>query len=110
MDVERHAGEDWRNWTFGDFMKHTEEALRQVDFPPNASFSPLALHYYKEGILLDLRYRTQVYATTWLSEHANLAELRNWAVTETLRFAAYRKEQRQLIKSKRSKASPDPRG
>ena len=105
MINKENCNDNWRNWSFGDFVKQTEEALREVDFPPNASFSPLALHYYKEGILVDLRYRNQVYATTWLSEHASLDDLRKWAVAETLNFAAYRKEQRRLIKIKRSRSS-----
>ncbi|HHW09010.1 MAG TPA: hypothetical protein GXX29_03425 [Firmicutes bacterium] len=92
----------WANWTFGEFTKKVEEALEILEFPANASFAPLALHFYREGILLDLRYRNQVFASSWLSQFESMEAVQTWAIAETRKFIEKRREQKRLLEMKRS--------
>ena len=89
----------WRSWTLDDVVKETEKILKLGEYPPNASFSPMALHYYREGILLELRHRNQTFATTWLYEHPSKEALCKWAAEQALAFVNERKRpNRQLLK------------
>jgi hypothetical protein len=76
--------------------------LQSAEYPPNASFSPMALHYYKEGFLLELRHRGETFATTWLSEHDSKEALCAWAIDEATRFVKTRKEQKRRLLQRRS--------
>lgn len=97
-NVQREA---WRNWTLDEVFNETEKILSAAEYPPNASFSPMALHYYREGFLLELRHRGDTFATTWLSEHDSKDALIAWAIEQAKQFVKVRKEQKRKLLRRR---------
>lgn len=95
--------EAWRSWTLDEVFQETEKILRAAEYPPNASFSPMAIHYYREGFLLEFRHRGETFATTWLSEHESKEALCAWAIAQATRFVKERKEQKRMLLSKRAR-------
>lgn len=96
--------ESWRNWTLDEVVEETRKILEVAEYPPNASFSPMALHYYREGMLLELRHRNEVFAATWLSEHASKEALCQWCMAEATRFVNERKKYKQKLLRRRSQS------
>lgn len=105
MSVEGKNYEAWRTWTLDDVARETEIILKAAEFSPNSSFSPMAIHYYREGMLLELRHRSETFATTWLSEHPSKEALCEWACEQATRFVRERKAQkRQLLKRREERS------
>lgn len=94
---EKSYFEAWRDWTLEDVVEETEKILSVAEYPSNASFSPMALHYYREGLLLELRHRNETFATTWLSEHPSKEALCQWAMEQAKAFVEKRKAQKRLL-------------
>jgi hypothetical protein len=94
----------WRTWTLDDVVRETEKILRLGEYPPNASFSPMALHYYREGILLELRHRNEAFATTWLSEHPSKEALCQWAAEQATAFVNQRKRYKRRLLRRRAQS------
>lgn len=98
MSMSEQLGyEAWRTWTLDEVARETEKILQAAEYSPNASFSPMAIHYYREGLLLELRHRSETFATTWLSEHPSKEALCEWCMEQATRFVRERKRQKQML-------------
>lgn len=104
---ERKTYEAWRSWTLNEVAEETDIILRAAEFSPNASHSPMVIHYYREGFLMELRHRETAFATTWLSEHESKEALCAWAVEKATSFVKMRKEQKRQLLQKRSQSSSE---
>jgi hypothetical protein len=106
---ERTTYDAWRSWTLNEVAEETERILRAAEYSPNASYSPMVIHYYREGFLMELRHRDTVFATTWLSEHPSKEALCQWAVETATAFVKSRKEQKRQLLQKRARSAAEAR-